>query len=57
MVFKFSMNERHTAPLEASDTSHAATKEYCTYTATTEDCQASGVYREEQEREENDQRR
>lgn len=57
MAFKFSMNERHTAPLEASDTSHAATKEYCTHTATTEDCQASGVYREEQEREENDQRR
>lgn len=57
MVFKFSMNKRHAAPLEASDPRHAATKEYCTHTATSEDCQASGVYREEQEREENDQRR
>ena len=44
--------KRHSALLEASDRRYAGTKEHCTHTANSEDCQESGVYREEQEREE-----
>lgn len=44
--------KRHSAPLEASDRRYAGTKELCTHTANSEDCQESDVYREEQEREE-----